>query len=95
MLKFINFFFCDVLNDLIPLVNADAKEIGKTFLIVNWPNGKIIDESINKFVRSGILAHIIRICNNRNMILIPDINYHPYDNKDYFGSIIKKFKKYE
>ena len=83
------FFFCDVLNDLIPLVNADAKEIGKTFLIVNWPNGKIIDESINKFVRSGILAHIIRICNNRNMILIPDINYHPYDNKDYFGYINK------
>jgi len=83
------FFFCNVLNDLMPLINADAKEIGKTFLIVNWPNGKIYDESVNEYHRSGILSQIIRICNNRNMILIPDINYHPFNDKDYFGYINK------
>ena len=83
------FFFCNVLNDLISLINADPKEIGKTFLVINWPNGKIYDESSNKRHKSEILSNIFRICNNRNMILIPDINYHPFDKKDYFGYVNK------
>ena len=83
------FFFCNVLNDLITIINADAKEIGKTFLVVNWPNGKIIDETINKYIKSRILSNIFRISNNRNMILIPDINYQPFNKKDYFGYINK------
>ena len=83
------FFFCNVLNDLITIINADAKEIGKTFLVVNWPNGKIIDETINKYIKSRILSNIFRISNNRNMILIPDINYQPFDKEDYFGYINK------
>ena len=83
------FFFGNVLNDLISLINADAKEIGKTFLVVNWPNGKIYAQSSNKHFKSEILSNIFRICNNRNMILIPDINYYPYDKDDYFGYINK------
>ena len=81
------FFYCNVLNDLITLINVDSKEIGKTFLIVNWPNGKIYEKSSNKYHKSRILSNIFRICNNRNMILIPDINYFPYNKKDYFGYI--------
>ena len=83
------FFFCNVLNDLMTMINADAKEIGKTFLVVNWPNGKIIDETISKYSKSRILSNIFRISNNRNMILIPDIIYQPHDKKDYFGYINK------
>ena len=83
------FFFCNVLTDLIHLINADPQEIGKTFLVVNWPNGKIYDESSNKYYKSRILSNIFRICNNRNMILIPDINYHPFNKDDYFGYINK------
>ena len=40
------FFYCYVLNDLITLVNANTSEIGKTFLVVNWSNGKIYEKSI-------------------------------------------------
>ena len=83
------FFFVNVLSDLITLINADRKEIGKTFLVVNWPNGKIYDELSNREHKGGILSLIFKVCNNRNMILIPDINYHPFDNKDYFGYINK------
>ena len=81
------FFYCHVLNDIITLLNADAKEIGKTFLLVNWTNGKLYDNSSNKYHKSRILSNIFRICNNRNMILIPDINYYPNDNTDIFGYI--------
>ena len=81
------FFYCHVLNDIITLINADSKEIGKTFLLVNWPNGKIFDNSSNKYHKSRILSNIFRICNNRNMILIPDINYYPYDENDIFGYV--------
>ena len=83
------FFFCNVLNDLITIINADAKEIGKTFLVVNWPNGKYYEETTNKYHKSRILSNIFRISNNRNMILIPDINYHPFNKEDYFGYINK------
>ena len=83
------FFYCNILNDLITLLNADSKDIGKTFLVVNWPNGKIYEKSSNKYHKSRILSNIFRICNNRNMILIPDINYSPYNNVDYFGYIQK------
>ena len=83
------FFYCNILNDLITLINADPKEIGKTFLVVNWPNGNTYDTSINKYHKSRILSNIIRICNNRNMILIPDINYNPTKKKDYFGHLLK------
>ena len=83
------FFYCNVINDLITLINADAKEIGKTFLVVNWPNGKLYKQSINKHFKSTILPNIFRICNNRNMVLIPDINYHINLKKDFFGYINK------
>ena len=83
------FFYCNILNDLITLINLDAKEIGKTLLVVNWPNGKIYQISSNKYHRSRILANIFRITNNRNMILIPDINYCPYNDEDYFGYVNK------
>ena len=83
------FFFCNVLNDLMTMINADAKEIGKTFLVVNWPIGKIIDETVGRHSKSIILSNIFRISNNRNMILIPDINYQPFNKKDYFGYINK------
>ena len=83
------FFYCNILNDLITLININPNEIGKTFLVVNWPNGKIYEKSINKYHRSRILSNIFRITNNRNMILIPDINYHPYKNNDYFGYLLK------
>ena len=83
------FFYCNVLNDLISLINADAKEIGKTFLVVNWPNGKLYKQSTNKHFKSNILPNIFRICNNRNMVLIPDINYHLNFKKDFFGYINK------
>ena len=77
------------MNDLITLISVNPSEIGKTFLVVNWPNGKIYEKSINKYHRSRILSNIFRISNNRNMILIPDINYHPYSKKDYFGYLLK------
>ena len=83
------FFYCNILNDLITLINADPKEIAKTFLVVNWPNGKSYDECSNKYHTDKILSEIFRICNNRNSVLIPDINYYPYDNKDFFGYIYK------
>ena len=83
------FFYCNVINDLITLINADAKEIGKTFLVVNWPNGKLYKQSINKHFKSTILPNIFRICNNRNMVLIPDTNYHINFKKDFFGYINK------
>ena len=83
------FFYCNILNDLITLISVNPSEIGKTFLVVNWPNGKIYEKSINKYHRSRILSNIFRISNNRNMILIPDINYHPYSKKDYFGYLLK------
>ena len=83
------FFYCNVLNDLITLINADAKEIGKTFLVVNWPNGKLYKQSTNKHFKSTILPNIFRICNNRNMVLIPDINYHINLKKDFYGYINK------
>ena len=83
------FFYCNVLNDLISLVNIDQKEIGKTFLLVNYPNGKIYEKSANKYHKSRILSNIFRICNNRNMILIPDISYTPYDQNDCYGYLTK------
>ena len=83
------FFYCYILNDLITLVNVDPKEIGKTILVVNWPNGKNYEKSSNKYHKSQILSNIVRICNNRNMILIPDINYCPSEKKDYFGYLKK------
>ena len=83
------FFYCNILNDLITLINVDPKEIGKTFLIVNWPNGKIYEKSSNKYHKSRILSNIFRISNNRNIVLIPDIDYCPCGNKDYLGHIIK------
>ena len=83
------FFYCDIVSDLITLINVDPKEIGKTFLVVNWPNGKIYKISTNKYHRSRILSNIFRISNNRNMILIPDIDFTPYDNSDFFGHINK------
>ena len=83
------FFYGNVLNDLITMINADPKEIGKTFLIVNWPNGKIYEKSSNKYHKSRILSNIFRISNNRNMILIPDINYYPCSKKDTFGYLKK------
>ena len=83
------FFYCNVINDLITLINADAKEIGKTFLVVNWPNGKLYKQTINKHFKSTILPNIFRICNNRNMVLIPDINYHINLKKDFYGYINK------
>ena len=83
------FFYCNILNDLISLLNIDSKEIGKTFLLVNWPNGKIYERSINKYYKSRILSEIFRICNNRNMFLIPDINYYPCGRRDYFGHLHK------
>ena len=83
------FFYCNVLNDLIDMINVDPKEIGKTFLMVNWSNGKIYEKSSNKYHKSRILSNIFRIANNRNMILIPDINYYPCGKKDYFGYLKK------
>lgn len=83
------FFFSNLLNDLISLLNADSKEIGKTFLVVNWPNGSIYSSSSYDYHKSKILSDVFRICNNRNMILIPDINYHPFNEKDYFGYVNK------
>ena len=83
------FFYCNILNDLITLININPSEIGQTFLVVNWPNGKIYNKSINKYHRSRILSNIFRICNNRNMILIPDINYIPYNKNDYFSYLLK------
>ena len=83
------FFYCNIINDLITLINVDPKEIGKTFLVVNWPNGKIYQKSSNKYHRSRILSNIFRISNNRNMILIPDINFIPYNDSDFFGHINK------
>ena len=83
------FFYCNVLNDLIGMINADPKEIGKTFLMVNWSNGKIYEKSSNKYHKSRILSNIVRIANNRNMILIPDINFYPCGKKDYFGYLKK------
>ena len=89
LVEIYKFFYCNIINDLISLINVDPKEIGKTFLVVNWPNGKIYKISSNKYHRSRILSNIFRISNNRNMILIPDINYNPYNNNDFFGYINK------
>ena len=83
------FFYCYVLNDIINLTNADSKEIDKTFLLMNWPNGKFFESTLNKLNKSGILNDIYRICNNSNMILIPDINYYPNNKNDYFGYVNK------
>ena len=83
------FFYCNILSELITLINLDAKEIGKTFLVVNWPLGKIYQISSNKYHKSRILANIFRITNNRNMILIPEINYFPNNDNDTFGHINK------
>ena len=83
------FFYCYILSELITLINLDAKEIGKTFLVVNWPLGKIYQISSNKYHKSRILANIFRITNNRNMILIPEINFFPNNDNDTFGYINK------
>ena len=83
------FFFCNVLNDLIKLISLDPYEIGKTLLVVNWPNGKLYDESIVDHYRNKILSDIFRITNNRNMILVPDISYITFNKSDHFGYINK------
>ena len=83
------FFYCYVLNDIINLTNADAKEIDKTFLLVNWPNGRYFERALENQDMSTILNDIFRICKNTNMILIPDINYYPNNNKDLFGYVNK------
>ena len=83
------FFYCYVLNDIINLTNADAKEIDKTFLLVNWPNGRFFESAEKNQDISRILNDIFLICNNSNMILIPDINYYPNNKKDLFGYVNK------
>ena len=83
------FFYCYMLQDLMTLINADSKEKSKTFLVINWPNGKIYKKTINKYHQSRIISEIFRICNNRNMVLIPDINYYPNSNIDTFGYLNK------
>jgi len=83
------FFYCYVLNDIINLTNADSKEIDKTFLLVNWPNGSFFERPSNNLDMSKILNDIFRICNNSSMILIPDINYYSNNKGDYFGYINK------
>ena len=83
------FFYCYVLNDIINLTNTDAKEFDKTFLLVNWPNGRYFVKAAKNQDMSRIMNDIFRICNNTNMILIPDINYYPNNKNDLFGYVNK------
>ena len=83
------FFYCEILNELLTKVNLDQREIAKTLLVVNWTNGKKYKTSSNKHHNALILSNIIRISNKGNMIVIPDIYYYPYNNKDFFGYLHK------
>ena len=89
LINIYKFFYCEILNELLPKVNLDQREIGKTLLIVNWTNGKKYKTSINKHHKGLILADIVRISNKRNMIVIPDIYYYPFNDKDWLGYIHK------
>ena len=65
----------------------------KTVLLINWPNGKIFynikEKENNTEVKKGIggnyqpknfLKNVIKICGNKNKILIPDIEFVPDSN---------------
>ena len=83
------FFYCYVLNDLMNLINIDSKENSKTFLLINWPNGKNFSKTSNIYHKSRNISNIIRISNNRNIVLIPDIDYIPNNDNDFFGYLNK------
>ena len=83
------FFYTYLISDLIELKSDKNKYI----LIINWPNGKIFGEEKNK---TGIgwggtchnfLKKIVNICDKRNIILIPDINFIPNEKEKNFGFV--------
>ena len=85
-------------NHLLPsLFNFKTKEKNKTVLIVNWPNGKIIANEIIKnnghmgcMPGQYILRNVIKICRNRNMVLIPEINFVPH-KADKIAGFVNKY----
>ena len=93
------FFYTNLLSDLI---NLKPEQKDKTVLVINWPNGKIFynikEKESNTEVKKGIggnyqpqnfLKNVIKICGNKNKILIPDIEFVPDSNDQIFGYINK------
>ena len=90
------FFYSYIILDLINL----KQDKNKYILIINWPNGKIFGEEKEKSKiqknKTGIggggtcnnfLKKIVNICGNRNIILIPDINFIPNEKEKNFGFV--------
>ena len=86
------FFYIYVISDLINF-KLDRK---KYILIMNWPNGKIFSEEkesktkifkikVGETKTRNYMKKIIKICENRNIILIPDINFIPNEKEKNFG----------
>ena len=80
-----NFFYTELLPNLI---NIELGESNKNILIVNWPNGKVFSSKKNSEC-NNYLKNIVKICNNENMILIPDINFIPNEKEKNFGQVNK------
>ena len=67
---------------------------------MNWPNGKIFKEKNKKNSKKktgigdysfsqNILKNILKICGNKNIILIPDIKFVPHKDDKVFGFMNK------
>ena len=90
------FFYSNIMTCF---MSNKSKEKNKTILIVNWPNGKIFSEiNKNSEKKNGvwtwsqsknILKNVFKICGNKNIILIPDINFVPHKEDKIFGLINK------
>ena len=92
------FFYTYVISEFINL----KLDKNKYILIINWPNGKIFGEEKEKntiqknktgiggdgtYMGQNFLKKIVNICRNRNIILIPDINFIPNENEKNFGFV--------
>ena len=84
------FFYTQLLPDLI---NFQPERKDRNVLIVNWPNGKIFKEKKvgigDIFHTQNFLKNVLKICGNKNIILIPDIKFVPHKNDKVFGFMNK------
>ena len=84
------FFYTQLLPDLI---NFQPEQKDRNVLIVNWPNGKIFKEKKvgigDIFHTQNFLKNVLKICGNKNIILIPDIKFVPHKDDKVFGFMNK------
>ena len=91
------FFYTQLLPDLYIF---QPEQNDRNILVVNWPNGKIFKEKNKKnskkktgigdyFNSQNFLKNVLKICGNKNIILIPDIKFVPHKDDKVFGFMNK------